>query len=83
VREEGATVSRAAADFGFSRPAFYQAQTAFEAEGLPGVASDLIPPRSGSGEPCGPPAASRCSAALRAPSRGDPPHDARFARRLT
>jgi transposase len=43
VREEGATVSRAAADFGFSRPAFYQAQTAFEAEGLPG----LVPQRPG------------------------------------
>ena len=31
--------------------------------------------RYGSGEPCGPPAASRCSRAarVRAPSRGDPP----------
>jgi aminoglycoside phosphotransferase (APT) family kinase protein len=46
---------------------------------LAGVASDLIPPRYGSGEPCGPPAASRCSAALRAPFRGDPPHEGRFA----
>ena len=43
VREDGAPVSRAAADFGFSRPSYYQAQAAFEAEGLPG----LIPQRPG------------------------------------
>ncbi len=43
VREEGQTVSRAAADCGFSRPAFYQAQAVFDAEGLPG----LVPQRPG------------------------------------
>jgi transposase len=43
VREEGTSVSRAAADFGFSRPSYYQAQAAFEAEGLPG----LVPQRPG------------------------------------
>ena len=43
VREDGQAVSRAAADFGFSRPAFYQAQSVFDAEGLPG----LIPQRPG------------------------------------
>ena len=43
VREDGQTVSRAAADFGFSRPAFYQAQAVFDAAGLPG----LIPQRPG------------------------------------
>jgi transposase len=43
VREDGEAVSRAAADFGFSRPAFYQAQAVFDAEGLPG----LVPQRPG------------------------------------
>jgi transposase len=43
VREDGAPVSRAAADFGFSRPSYYQTQAAFEAEGLPG----LVPQRPG------------------------------------
>ena len=43
VREDGQAVSRAAADFGFSRPAFYQAQAVFDAEGLPG----LVPQRPG------------------------------------
>src|SRR5438067_1625448 len=43
VREDGAPINRAAADFGFSRPSFYQAQAAFEAEGLPG----LVPQRPG------------------------------------
>ena len=43
VREDGQTVSRAAADFGFSRPAFYQTQAVFEAAGLPG----LLPQRPG------------------------------------
>ena len=38
----------------------------------------------GLGERCAPPAASRCSRAarVRAPSRGDPPHDGRFAPRV-
>src|SRR5438128_7312109 len=43
VREDGQAVSRAATDFGFSRPAFYQAQVVFDAEGLPG----LVPQRPG------------------------------------
>lgn len=37
VRTETTTVSDAAADFGFSRPAFYQARAAFTREGLPGL----------------------------------------------
>jgi len=43
VREDGEAVTQAAADFGFSRPAFYQAQAVFDAEGLPG----LVPQRPG------------------------------------
>ncbi|HEY8953946.1 MAG TPA: helix-turn-helix domain-containing protein [Candidatus Dormibacteraeota bacterium] len=43
VNEDGEPVTQAAADFGFSRPSFYQAQAVFEAEGLPG----LLPQRPG------------------------------------
>ncbi len=43
VRREGESVSRAAADCGFSRPSFYEAQAVFEASGLPG----LLPQRPG------------------------------------
>ena len=43
VREDGQAVSRTAADFGFSRPSFYQTQAVFDAEGLPG----LLPQRPG------------------------------------
>lgn len=43
VRQEGQSVSQAAADFGFSRPSFYEAQAVFEAAGLPG----LLPQRPG------------------------------------
>jgi transposase len=43
VREDGEAVSQAAANFGFSRPSFYQAQAVFEAEGLTG----LVPQRPG------------------------------------
>ncbi len=43
VRTEGRPVSEAAEVFGFSRVAYYQAQTAFEDQGLPG----LIPKRPG------------------------------------
>jgi transposase len=43
VREQAQPVSRAAANFGFSRPAFYQAQALFDADGLPG----LLPQRPG------------------------------------
>jgi transposase len=43
VRVEGRPVSEAARAFGFSRVALYQAMTAFQAEGLPG----LLPHRRG------------------------------------
>jgi transposase len=43
VRVDGQTVTDAAAAFGFSRPAFYQARAAFERYGLPG----LVPKRPG------------------------------------
>jgi transposase len=43
VSEDGEPVTQAAAEFGFSRPSFYQAQAVFESEGLPG----LVPQRPG------------------------------------
>ena len=43
VRQEGEPVSQVAADFGFSRPSFYEAQAVFEAAGVPG----LLPQRPG------------------------------------
>ena len=43
VRQDHEPVSRAAADFGFSRPSYYEAQTLFESAGLPG----LLPQRPG------------------------------------
>lgn len=43
VREDREPVSQAAADFGFSRPSFYEAQAHFESSGLPG----LLPQRPG------------------------------------
>ena len=43
VHSEGYSVSEAAAAFGFSRPAFYQAQAAFQQDGLAG----LIPQKRG------------------------------------
>src|SRR5215813_15557059 len=43
VRVEGISVKQASSDFGFSRPSFYQAQSAFEREGLPG----LVPRKRG------------------------------------
>ncbi len=43
VRQEGQSVSEAAAAFGFSRPSYYQAQALFEQAGLPG----LVPRRPG------------------------------------
>lgn len=43
VRVDGVPVTGAAASFGFSRPAFYLAKSAFEENGLPG----LIPQRPG------------------------------------
>ena len=43
VRADGQPVSRTAADFGLSRPSYYQAQAAFEAGGLPA----LLPKKPG------------------------------------
>lgn len=43
VRVEGEAVTRAAADFGFSRPSFYAAAAALEEEGLAG----LVPAKPG------------------------------------
>jgi len=43
VRQEGRPVTEAAANFGFSRPSFYEAQASFEIAGLPG----LLPQRPG------------------------------------
>ena len=37
VQSEGQSVSQSAANFGFSRPSFYQAQTAFQQGGLPAL----------------------------------------------
>ena len=37
VRTEGKSVTDAAANFGFSRPSFYQAQSVFEQDGLAGL----------------------------------------------
>lgn len=47
VRTEPTSVSEAAADFGFSRPAFYHARAAFTREGLPG----LLPRKRGPKQP--------------------------------
>ena len=43
VRVDGDTVTRSAQEFGFSRPAFYEAQAALEEGGLPA----LVPARPG------------------------------------
>lgn len=43
VRAEGRRITRAARDFGLSRPTFYEAHTAFERAGLPG----LLPAKKG------------------------------------
>jgi transposase len=43
VHVDGATVAAAAAAFGFSRPAFYEAAAALERDGLPG----LVPAKPG------------------------------------
>ncbi len=45
VEVDGQPVSHAAAAFGFSRPAFYQAQAAFEEGGLPGLLPQKPGPR--------------------------------------
>ena len=43
ARDEGTSVADSAAAFGFSRPSFYEAKSAYEAGGLPG----LLPKRPG------------------------------------
>jgi transposase-like protein len=45
VQNDGQTVSRSATDFGFSRPSFYQAQTAFQQGGLPALMPHKRGPR--------------------------------------
>jgi transposase len=45
VRTEGRSVTDAAANFGFSRPSFYQAQSVFEQDGLAGLAPHKRGPR--------------------------------------
>ena len=47
VRREGRSIRHAAASFGFSRPSFYQAQTAFEAGGLAGLVPQKRGPKQG------------------------------------
>jgi transposase len=47
VDVEGFAVTRAAADFGFSRPTFYEARKVMEAEGLPGLVPKKRGPRGG------------------------------------
>lgn len=47
VRHEGLAISQASSTFGFSRPAFYQAQFTFEREGLPGLVPKKRGPRGG------------------------------------
>ena len=43
---DGASVSKAAADFGMSRPTFYQAKTDFELGGIPALSGQKRGPRS-------------------------------------
>ena len=45
VHQERQSVTQAAAAFGFSRPAFYQAQASFEEKGLPGLLPESPGPR--------------------------------------
>lgn len=45
VHQESQSVTQAAAAFGFSRPAFYQAQAGFEKGGLPGLLPESPGPR--------------------------------------
>lgn len=47
VRQEQRAVSRAAADFGFSRPSFYEAQRQFDQDGLVGLVPKKRGPRAG------------------------------------
>lgn len=45
VHKESQSVTQAATAFGFSRPAFYQAQAGFEKRGLPGLLPESPGPR--------------------------------------
>jgi len=45
VHQESQSVTQAAAAFGFSRPAFYQARAGFEKKGLPGLLPESPGPR--------------------------------------
>jgi transposase len=45
VHKESQSVTQAASAFGFSRPAFYQAQAGFEKKGLPGLLPESPGPR--------------------------------------
>jgi len=47
VEVDGATVSQAAADFGLSRPSFYQAKEDFEIGGIPALAGSKRGPKGG------------------------------------
>jgi transposase len=47
VKAEGATVSEAARNFGFSRPSFYQVRAAFNQAGLSGLIPKKRGPREG------------------------------------
>ncbi len=47
VRAENRTVTQAASDFGFSRPAFYEAQRQFGRQGLTGLVPKKRGPRGG------------------------------------
>ncbi len=47
VKAENRTVSRAAEDFGFSRPSFYEAQHQLDQEGLTGLVPKKRGPRGG------------------------------------
>ena len=47
VRAENRTVSRAAEDFGFSRPSFYETQRQFDQDGLVGLVPKKRGPRAG------------------------------------
>lgn len=45
VQVDGAPVAHAAAAFGFSRPSYYEAATALQRDGLPGLVPDKPGPR--------------------------------------
>lgn len=45
VQQDGVPVSRAARDFGFSRPSFYKIKADFAARGLPGLIPEKPGPR--------------------------------------